>query len=301
MTRPKEPTGPPGKPESASPREPTDAPPTAARPPASVPSIAAGSAPPWRKPSAQLVLLPESDLEAMTRALSRSAARGVVCTQGIPDEQLGPLRTGLTRPLSVRRPLHPLLAATTTIHSRLVCDYRGKDYTVAEIGTWAGNLGLSPRYCDAVEQALDEMLLNALFAAPRSESGIPRYSHFPPAERLAIRAPLDEQVVVRFGADAKRIVISVRDRFGALRAATVLGYLIRCAESQRLRRSPIESKISGSGVGLFLITTSASELMFRLRRGRLTELIFALYRDRPRPLRALVFDDDDAAPFLPKP
>ncbi len=295
MTRPQEPTGASsGKPESASPGE-TGSSSESAPPPAGKSAVSLRP-----RPSAQLVLLPESDLEAMTRALARSTARGVLCTQGIPEDQVGALRAGLSRPLSVRRPLHPLLAPTTTIHSRLVSDYRGKDYTVAEIGTWAGDLGLSPRYCDAVEQALDEMLLNALFAAPRSDSGIPRYSHFPPAERLLIKAPLDEQAVVRFGADAKRIVISVRDRFGALRAATVLGYLIRCAESQRLRRSPIEAKISGSGVGLFLITTSASELLFRLRRGRLTELVFALYRDRPRPLRALVFDDDAAAPFLPK-
>lgn len=295
MTRPQEPTGASsGKPESASPGE------TGTSGEPAPPSSAQNAVALRPRPSAQLVLLPEPDLEAMTRALARSSARGVLCTQGIPEDQVGPLRAGLSRPLSVRRPLHPLLAPTTTIHSRLVSDYRGKDYTVAEIGTWAGDLGLSPRYCDAVEQALDEMLLNALFAAPRSESGIPRYSHYPPSERITIKAPLDEQAVVRFGADAKRVVISVRDRFGALRAATVLGYLIRCAESQRLRRSPIEAKISGSGVGLFLITTSASELLFRLRRGRLTELVFALYRDRPRPLRALVFDDDVTAPFLPK-
>jgi hypothetical protein len=48
-----------------------------------------------------------------------------------------------------------------------------------------------------------------------------------------------------------------------------------------------------------LITTSASELLFRLRRGRLTEVCFTLYRDRPRPLRALIFDDDAAPPAAP--
>jgi hypothetical protein len=191
------------------------------------------------------------------------------------------------------RPLHPLLATTTTVHSRLVSDYRNKDYTVAEVTTWASEFGLAPRHSAAIEQALDEMLLNALYAAPRDAQGGPRYSRLPAAERLLVRAPPDEQAVVRFGADSRRVVVSVRDRFGALRAATVLAYLIRCAESQRLRTSPIEDKLSGSGVGLFMIATAASELLFRLRRGRLTELVFALYRDRPRPLRALVLDDDE--------
>ena len=238
------------------------------------------------------MLLPDSDLVHMTHTLAQSAARGVLCTQGLQPEQLTALRAGLSRPLSVRRPLHPLLDPQTTIQSRQVSDYRGKDYTVAEIGTWAAGFGLAPRFLAALEQALDEMLMNALFAAPRNASGGPRYSHLPASERVALTAAPDEQAVVRFGADARRIVIAVRDRFGALRATTVLGYLIRCAESQRLRKSPIEDKLSGSGVGLFLITTSASELLFRLRRGRLTELVFTLYRDRPRPLRALVFDDD---------
>ena len=150
-------------------------------------------------------------------------------------------------------------------------------------------------------QALDEMLMNALFAAPRNKSGGPRYGHLPASERIALVAPPDEQVTVRYGADARRVVIAVSDRFGALRAVTVLAYLLRCAESQRLRKSPIEDKISGSGVGLFLITTSASELLFRLRRGRLTELVFTLYRERSRPLRALVFDDDAARPPLIAP
>ena len=310
MARPEEPTGkPPGKPAGAPSSEeirqptgwPAQAPPTPAPRkvyPSQV-SLTGGPTPfdrQWEKPSSQLVLLPEADLEAMTRALAKSTARGVLCTLGLREEQVVALRAGLSRPLSVRRPLHPLLAPATPIHSRLVSDYRGKDYTVAEIGTWAGELGLSPRYCDALEQALDEMLLNALFAAPRTPEGLPRYSHFSASDRLTVRAPPDEQAVVRFAADPKRIVIAVRDRFGALRASTVLGYLIRCSESQRLRKSPIEAKISGSGVGLFLITSSASELLFRLRRGRLTELVFALYRDRPRPLRALVFDDDASLP-----
>ncbi len=244
------------------------------------------------RPAEQLVLLDSSDLGQMTRTLAQSRARGILVTSGLAAEQVVDLRAGLCRPLSVRRPLHPLLTPGTTVHSRLVSDYRGKSYTVAELGTWASGFGLAPRFLAALEQALDEMLMNALFAAPRNASGGPRYAHLPASQRVELVAPPHEQAVVRFGADTRRIVVAVRDHFGALRASTVLGYLIRCAESQRLRKSPLEDKLSGSGVGLYLITTAASELLFRLRRGHLTELVFTLYRERPRPLRALVFDDD---------
>jgi hypothetical protein len=255
------------------------------------------------KSGSQIALQGDSDLLAMAQALLARTARGVVATQGLQAAQAQLLRVGLGRPLSARRPLHPLLAHGTPVYSRLVSDYRDKDYTVAELGTWASDLGLAPRYSAAIEQALDEMLLNALYAAPRTPSGGPRYGHLSASERLLLKAPPAEQAVVRYGADQQRVVIAVRDRFGALRADTVLAYLARCAESQLARKSPLEDKASGSGVGLFLIATSASELLFRLRAGRLTEVVFALYRHRPRPLRALVFDDDLAGrpPLAEKP
>jgi hypothetical protein len=251
---------------------------------------------PKARPGSQIALFGESDLLPMAQLLLAGPARGVVSTQGLLAEQVLALRTGLGRPPSVRRPLHPLLALATPIHSRHVSDYREKDYVVAEVGQWAESLGLLPRFSAAMEQALDEMLLNALYAAPRTPGGGPRYDHVPLAERLLLKAPPAEQPVVRFAADTRRVVVSVRDCFGALRASTVLAYLCRCADSQRTRRSPLENKVSGSGVGLFLITSSASELLFRLRRGKLTELVFAMYRERARPLRALIFDDDIPIP-----
>lgn len=247
---------------------------------------------PKARPGSQIALLAEPDLLPMAQLLLAGPARGVLVTQGFSPEQIASLRAGLVRPPSARRPLHPLLARSTPVHARLVSDYRSKDTTVAEVGIWAESLGLPRRFSTALEQAVDEMLLNALFAAPRTPTGGPRYAGLTAAERLLIQAPPEEQPLVRFAADARRVVVAVRDRFGALRASTVLSYLLRCADSQRARKSPLEHKVSGSGVGLFLTTNAASELLFRLRRGCLTELVFALYRDRPRPLRALLFDDD---------
>ena len=55
----------------------------------------------------------------------------------------------------------------------------------------------------------------------------------------------------------------------------MLDYLIRCATAQARHASPLEQKKSGAGVGLFLTAMAASELLFRLWRGRLTEIVFA--------------------------
>ena len=190
----------------------------------------------------------------------------------------------------MRRPLHPLLLPQVPQHRLLVQDYAGKDAAVAAVGDWAASR-LPARLVASLEGALDELLLNALYDAPRGPLGTPRYGDLGPARRAALPAVPGEHAEVRWAADSARLVVAVRDRFGALRGTTVLDYLSRCAEAQRARTSPLERKTSGSGIGLFLVATAATELLFRLRRGALTEIVFALSSDRPRPLRALVLDE----------
>ena len=223
-------------------------------------------------------------------SLTQTEAPGILSTATLSPQQAAELRIRLTQPPTVRRPLHPLLARSTVISQRSVDSYQRKNQVVAELGDWARDLRLADRHAAALEQAVDEMLLNALYSAPRDAQGQAKYAELSTAERARHQAPLTEQALVRFGCDAHRLVVAVRDPFGALQVGTVLRYLLHCAQSQQQRKTPLENKTSGAGVGLFLIATSASELIFRLHPQRCTELVFCLYRDRPRPLRALLFD-----------
>lgn len=237
----------------------------------------------------EMALCPEPDLLAMARALLDPDRRGALCTAGLTPEQVTKLAVRIGRAPTARRPLHPLVSPDARIESLTAWDYASKDAAVARVGDWAARL-LPPRHSGAVEQALDEMLLNALYDAPQGQNG-PRYARVPPQDRVLLQSPPGEHAEVRFGSDARRVVVAVRDRFGALRRATVLRYLIHCATAQAGRRSPIEPKVGGAGVGLYLIAGAASELIFRLRAGRLTEVVFCAYRDRRGPLRALILDE----------
>ena len=235
--------------------------------------------------------LDEPDLVRMLELLrARSGRRGVACTHGLSPAEAARLCARLPRPPTVRRPLHPLLSAQAVPQRLLVADYAQKDAAVAAVGDWAAGL-LPARLVASLEGALDELLLNALYDAPRGPLGAPRYGGLTPAQRAALPAVPGEHAEIRWAADHSRVVVSVRDRFGALHGATVLDYLSRCAEAQLARKSPLERKPSGSGIGLFLVATAATELLFRLRRGALTEIVFCLVRDRPRPLRALLLDE----------
>jgi anti-sigma regulatory factor (Ser/Thr protein kinase) len=242
--------------------------------------------------SGELGLLPDSDILAMVTRLTTEPLRGVIAEGGLHRQELVKLRAGLARPRSLRRPLHPLLRRDTPLLRLQVADYRSKDSAVAHIGSWAKRQGLGRRGIASLEQATDELLLNALFDAPHDAEGRPRAGGLPLAERLQARAAPGQQATLCFAADAERLVVAVGDRFGTLRRETILRYLLRCAEAQRLRQSPLEPKGSGAGVGLYLVAGVASELLFRLRRGLSTEVVFVVYRQPSQSLRALLIDED---------
>ena len=216
---------------------------------------------------------------------------GVISAQDMGDEDLAQLRSLLARPLSARRPLHPCLPLGERGQQEWVTSYAGKDQLVLRLCDWARDRGASRRSVAALEQAVDELLLNALFDAPTDAGGTPRYVALSPRERLQVTAQPGEAAQVRFAADARRVVVAVRDPFGRLPRSTVLRYFRRCAEAQLARQSPLEQKMGGSGVGLFLVLGAASELFFRLCPGRFTEVVYTVYRDRPAPLRAVILDD----------
>lgn len=232
-------------------------------------------------------------LEALRGRAEAGPLRGVLATAGRPPTEVTALRRGLPRRPSARRPLHPLLAPGTPVSTLRVSDYEEKDRAVARVGDWAAEL-LPRRDVAALEGALDELLLNALYDAPRDASGAPRYRDLSPTQRAVLPKIPAEHAELRYACDRERVVVSVEDRFGALRAATVLDYLTRCAEAQRARSSPLERKTTGAGIGLFLVACAASELLFRLAAGRRTQVVFTLRRDRTaRSLRALVLDERD--------
>lgn len=248
-------------------------------------------------PRMPLVLLPSADLLGLSRALVDSSAKGAISTANLPDEAVSSLAQRLLRPKTVRKPLHPLLSATATLFEHEVCNYQEKGLAVTMVADWAQSLGLPSRHVLALEQAVDELLLNALYDAPRGPRGTPRYAEIPPSERVLIQALPGESAWVRFASDGSRLAVGVSDRMGQLRRHTVLSYLERCASAQLRHQSPLEDKTSGSGVGLFLTAMAASELIFRLRQGQSTEIVFCQYLSRPRPLRVLVVDDDAHSPL----
>jgi signal transduction histidine kinase len=75
---------------------------------------------------------------------------------------------------------------------------------------------------------------------------------------------------MRFGADGKRLALSVQDPFGSLDAAKVIDYLTKCF---RRGDDQIDQKEGGAGLGLYLMYESLSHFVVNIHAGRRTELI----------------------------
>ncbi|HMU39784.1 MAG TPA: hypothetical protein PKE31_12320 [Pseudomonadota bacterium] len=248
---------------------------------------------PHRGGTQRLQLLPSADLLGLVMALRDGNAAAAVSVASLSETALLRIAQRILRPPTVRKPLHPLLPPQCSMTELEVSNFREKALTTTIVADWAQQQGLPARHVVALEQAADELLLNALYDAPRNADQTPRYSALSPSDRVLLEAQPGESARLRFASDGMRIVLSVSDSIGHLRRKTVLDYLHRCATAQLRHQSPIEQKTSGAGVGLFLVAEAASELLFRLRPGRLTEVVFCQYLSRPRPLRVLLIDDQD--------
>jgi hypothetical protein len=244
-------------------------------------------------PPLHVVVQERADLLAMTALLSMEGVHGVVSSSGLDAAQAQALCLGLCQ--RGWRGLHPLLPADVPVRSWEIGDYQQKSVAAAEVARLAAAHGLRRRACDQVEQATDELLMNALYDAPVDVvdgERRPRYLHMPAAERVGRAAAPGEGALLRCGGDGRRFVVVVRDPFGSLRRRTVLSYLHRCARAEAERSNPVEHRPGGAGVGLYLIARCATELIFRLRAGQMTEVVYAIDCEHPPPsLRVLLIDE----------
>jgi hypothetical protein len=164
----------------------------------------------------------------------------------------------------------------TQIHSFLVGDYQEKSLCIAQLSQFAEQMGVRRKYREAIEQSLDEMLMNALYDAPVDEHGKPIFSEIPTKTRISLR--IEQKAIVQYACDGEQFVMAVRDAFGTLERATVLRYLHKCLHSEQ----QIDRKTGGAGLGLYLITNSATDVYFNVLPGVATEAVCTFDLEAPK-------------------
>jgi hypothetical protein len=131
---------------------------------------------------------------------------------------------------------------------------------------------------DAVKNAVllvaDELIMNAIFNAPRDIEGNPKYADLDRADRLDLEP--NETVTFRYACDGKNIALSVKDQFGSLDRDVILEYLKRGFRDEGPAEIE-EDRKGGAGLGLYLVFSSITQLTFNIHAGVSTEVIAMFY------------------------
>ncbi|MBX3157239.1 MAG: hypothetical protein KF773_14785 [Deltaproteobacteria bacterium] len=152
------------------------------------------------------------------------------------------------------------------VRSYTLEDTRDRDAAVNALARDVVAVGLPDRVGSLVSVIADELIANALYAAPVDGDGV-RFRTAEPRE--AQRALAERDVVtVRWATDARYLAIEVTDRWGSLDASTVGARLASGA-----KQHPASSE---GGMGLPLAYACCNQLVIGVAPGARTEMITLL-------------------------
>jgi hypothetical protein len=213
-----------------------------------------------------IAILPHSNLPAVVDVMQSSdRVAGILVAENFDSRQLSAMATRVIAGDIFG--LEKMITWGTLIHNQLVGDYQEKSLCIAQISEFAELMGVRRKYREAIDQCIDEMLMNALYDAPVDEQGKPIFSEIPTKTRISLR--VEQKVVVQYACDGKQFAVSVRDAFGTLERNTVLRYLYKCLHSEQ----QIDRKVGGAGLGLYLMVNSATTVYFNVLPGVATEAV----------------------------
>ncbi|MGK0361197.1 MAG: hypothetical protein ACI9U2_003515 [Bradymonadia bacterium] len=144
-----------------------------------------------------------------------------------------------------------------------------KDRVFGHIERFMASIGMRGRLVEHAQALADEMLMNAIYDAPIDrKTGDPKYANQRRADRVALMPT--ERPMFSFGSHGQRLVMGVRDPFGALTAQTLKNYI---RKGLRRGSDQIEHKEGGAGLGLFLLFDGLNSISVNIDPGRATEFI----------------------------
>jgi hypothetical protein len=222
-----------------------------------------------RWPRTKLVLHATAATEDYLQLMmSRQFLRNLIAKN---DDPLDPDELIITAEKLLRRDLFGLqkyLLWGVEPYCVTIRDSHEKPGYIREVAEYARSLGCNERTIEMVETIVDEVVTNAIFNAPRTEDGSPKYAMLSRREHIQLE---DNEVgELQFACDGEYIAIAQIDPFGALTQETVVSYLNRC-----LVKGPqqFSDQSGGAGIGLFRVFSSLSKFVVNIDPGKKTEVI----------------------------
>jgi hypothetical protein len=190
-----------------------------------------------------------------------------------PDEQ--DLAVALRRAFSDGgSPLgaHPYLIQGFSTTEAVVQSTDDKERALDAVMELAAALELSDEKKRRIEVATEELLLNAIYDAPRDAGGTAIHAGLD--RRTPVQLAPNQQVKLHYGCDGRNFVVSVADRFGALERGNIQRSLTKLLDPKSARPAP---GTSGAGLGLMLTYGAANQLIAHAMHGRFTEVTAVMH------------------------
>ncbi len=175
--------------------------------------------------------------------------------------------------------LEKYMAWGTEIAESKVTDADQRSGAVEALGHDIKRLGLGPHVSTLACLVTDEMLSNAIYNAPVDAAG----GRIRAEESRHMPRPLvgKDSVTLRYACDGRYLAIEVADAYGSLDRSTILNHLARAASVGTSDK--VQFAQPGAGMGLGLVYSCCTHLVFNLAPGRKSEVIALLdVRFQPR-------------------
>ncbi len=152
------------------------------------------------------------------------------------------------------------------VRSYALDDARDRDTAVAELAKDVVGVGLPERVGSLVSVIADELIANALYAAPVDTAGVRFRAHDARDQSRALTGR--DAVSVRWATDARYLAIEVRDRWGSIDPSAI---------AARLAQAGKQPAANGEGgMGLQLAYACCNQFVINSAPGALTEVITLL-------------------------
>jgi len=165
----------------------------------------------------------------------------------------------------------PYLLVGAPVHEVSVRSSQDKDAALEKIIAFGESMGLTGEKLRRVELAAEELLMNALYDAPRNADGRARNASLDRREPVTLGA--DETVHLRYGCDGQTLAVAVADPFGSLSKKAVTDRLRKVRDGI----PKPNAGVAGAGLGLVMTYSVANQLIFAVSPGRLTEVTAVLH------------------------
>lgn len=142
-----------------------------------------------------------------------------------------------------------------------------KQATVEEVKNDLISLGFSIRLATLISNAVDELLMNAIFDAPVDDSGSTLFSKTARSESFLLTG--QQKVELKMGFDGSYVALSVSDQFGSLNSEKLLSHLSKLYTFESYQ---VRSSLEGAGIGLATVFYSGGSFLFASEQGKRTEV-----------------------------